>query len=47
MFDADEAQGLDGSLRKAATTGLGTALAVVLAIGLLVHGVFQTIARRC
>lgn len=40
MFDADEAQGLDGSLRKAATTGLGTALAVILAIGLLVYGVF-------
>jgi hypothetical protein len=40
MFDAAQAQGLDGSLRKAVTTGLGTALAIVVAMGLLVYGVF-------
>ncbi len=40
LFDANEAQGLDGSLRKAATSGPGTVLVVVLAVGLLVYGLF-------
>jgi hypothetical protein len=39
-FDADDAQGLDGSLRKAASSGLGTGLVLVVAVGLLVYGVF-------
>jgi len=39
-FDANEAQGLDGSLRQAVTSDVGTVLAVVVAIGLLVYGLF-------
>ena len=44
LFDANEAQGLDGSLRKAATSDVGTVLAVVVAVGLLVYGVFCVIS---
>jgi hypothetical protein len=39
-FNPDEAQGLDGSLRKAATSGWGMALVVVVGGGLVVYGVF-------
>jgi hypothetical protein len=39
-FDADEAQGLDGSLRQAVTSPVGTVLAIVVAVGLLVYGLF-------
>jgi hypothetical protein len=39
-FDANEAQGLDGSLRQAVTSSVGTLLAVVVAIGLLLYGLF-------
>ncbi len=44
LFNADEAQGLDGSLRKAATSGPGTVLVVVVAVGLLVYGLFCIIS---
>lgn len=39
-FDPDDAQGLDGSLRKAASTGLGTLLVIAVGAGLLVYGAF-------
>jgi len=39
-FDANAAQGLDGSLRQAVRSDLGTVLAVVVAIGLMVYGLF-------
>jgi hypothetical protein len=39
-FDPDDAQGLDGSLRKVAESGLGTALVLVVAAGLFTYGVF-------
>lgn len=39
-FNPDEAQGLDGSLRKAASSGIGTWLVVVVGVGLFVYGVF-------
>jgi len=44
LFNADEAQGLDGSLRKAATSDAGTVLVVVVAVGLLVYGLFCIIS---
>ncbi len=44
LFNADEAQGLDGSLRKAASSGPGTVLVVVVAVGLLVYGLFCIIS---
>lgn len=43
-FDPDDAQGLDGSLRKATESGLGTALVVVVGCGLLVYGVFCAVS---
>ena len=39
-FDASAAQGLDGSLREAVTSDVGTVLAAVVAIGLFVYGLF-------
>lgn len=39
-FDADDAQGLDGSLRKASETSLGTALVFAVAVGLIAYGLF-------
>lgn len=39
-FDPNDAQGLDGSLRKAAGSGVGTVLVLAVAVGLLVYGVF-------
>lgn len=39
-FDPDDAQGLDGSLRKAAASGPGTWLVIAVGVGLLVYGVF-------
>jgi hypothetical protein len=39
-FDADDAQGLDGSLRTVAGTTLGTILIGVVAVGLIVYGAF-------
>jgi hypothetical protein len=39
-FDPDDANGLDGSLREAAGSTLGTVLVFVVAIGLLVYGAF-------
>jgi hypothetical protein len=44
LFDSDEAQGLDGSLRHAATSGVGTALVLVVAVGLVVYGAFCVIS---
>lgn len=39
-FNADEAKGLDGSLRQAAGSTIGTILVLILAVGLIVYGVF-------
>ncbi len=39
-FDASEAEGLDGSLRKAASSTIGLILVVVVGAGLLVFGAF-------
>lgn len=39
-FDPNDAQGLDGSLRKATESGAGTVLVLVVGAGLLVYGVF-------
>ena len=39
-FDASEAEGLDGSLRRAASSTIGLVLVVVVGAGLLVFGAF-------
>jgi hypothetical protein len=39
-FDPDEAHGIDGALRDATSSTLGAVLALVVALGLLVYGVF-------
>lgn len=39
-FDPNDAQGLDGSLRKATESSAGTILVLVVGAGLLVYGVF-------
>lgn len=39
-FDPEDAQGLDGSLRKAAGSGVGTALVIAVGLGLLAYGIF-------
>lgn len=39
-FDPDDAQGLDGSLRNAASSDVGTFLVIAVGTGLLVYGVF-------
>jgi Domain of Unknown Function (DUF1206) len=43
-FNAEEAQGLDGSLRHATQSGIGTALVLVVAFGLFVYGLFCLIS---
>lgn len=40
LFDADEAQGLDGSLRQAAGSPLGLGLVAAVGLGLFAYGVF-------
>jgi hypothetical protein len=42
--DADEATGLDGALRRALDTTLGTVLVVVVGVGLIVYGVYCVIS---
>lgn len=39
-FDSSDAQGLDGSLRKAASSSIGLVLVIAVGAGLLVFGVF-------
>jgi hypothetical protein len=43
-FDPDEAHGIDGALRDATSSTLGAVLALVVAIGLLVYGVFCVVS---
>ncbi len=43
-FDPNDAQGLDGSLRKATSSGAGTALVMAVGVGLLVYGVFCVVS---
>lgn len=45
-FDPKEAQGLDGSLRKIATTLLGPWLLVAVALGLVIFGVYSCCEAR-
>jgi hypothetical protein len=45
-FDPKEAQGLDGSLRKIATTPLGPWLLVAVALGLVTFGVYSCCEAR-
>ncbi len=43
-FDPNDAQGLDGSLRKATSSGAGTVLVIAVGVGLLVYGVFCAVS---
>lgn len=43
-FDPDEASGLDDSLRRVADTTVGTALVDVVAVGLVLYGVFCVVS---
>jgi len=45
-FDADEARGFDRSLRQVAGTGLGSALVLASAVGLIAYGVFCFVSYR-
>jgi hypothetical protein len=45
-FDSKEAQGLDGSLRKIASTPLGPWLLVAVALGLVTFGVYSCFEAR-
>ena len=45
-FDPDQAQGLDGSLRKIATTPLGPWLLVAVALGFVIFGVYSCCEAR-
>lgn len=40
----EEAQGLDGTLRETASSGIGAVLVVVVAVGLVLHGVYCVLA---
>lgn len=40
QFSPDEAQGIDGALRDATSTGWGSALVAVVAVGLVVYGAY-------
>ena len=42
--DADGASGLDGALRQASSSTIGTALVFVIAVGLIVYGVYCVIS---
>jgi hypothetical protein len=44
QFNPDDAQGLDGSLRKVATTDFGMLLVLAVAVGLFVYGAFCLIS---
>lgn len=41
---AEEAQGLDGTLRETASSGIGTVLVLVVAVGLVLHGLYCVLA---
>ncbi|WP_318782512.1 DUF1206 domain-containing protein [Nonomuraea africana] len=45
-FDSKEAQGLDGTLRKIATTPFGPWLLVAVALGLVIFGVYSFFEAR-
>ena len=45
-YDANEAVGLDGALRRVADAGWGRALLVAIAVGLLAYGVFCWLEAR-
>ena len=44
QFSPDEAEGLDGALRRLAETTWGTAAVVAMGIGLLIYGAFCVIS---
>jgi hypothetical protein len=43
-FSPDEAEGLDGSLRRVADSGWGTVMVAAIGLGLLIYGVFCVIS---
>jgi hypothetical protein len=43
-FDPEDAQGLDGSLRQATASTIGTTLVIAVGVGLLVYGVFCVVS---
>jgi hypothetical protein len=43
-FDPEDAQGLDGSLRQAIASTVGTILVIAVGVGLLVYGVFCVVS---
>jgi hypothetical protein len=43
-FDPEDAQGLDGSLRQASASTVGTILVIAVGVGLLVYGVFCVVS---
>jgi hypothetical protein len=43
-FDPEDAQGLDGSLRQATASTVGTILVIAVGVGLLVYGVFCVVS---
>ena len=45
-FDPQDAQGLDGSLRKTAATPLGPWLLVAIALGLVIFGLYSWCEAR-
>jgi hypothetical protein len=45
-FDPDDARGFDQSLRQVAGTGLGSAVVLACAVGLLAYGVFCLVSYR-
>jgi hypothetical protein len=45
-YDPARAQGLDGALRKLATTPLGPWLLIAVALGLVIFGVYSAGRRR-
>lgn len=46
MFESDEGDGFDRSLRNVATTGIGTVFVVACAVGLIAYGAFCFLSYR-
>jgi hypothetical protein len=44
VFDPDEAQGLDGALRRVVDSGWGTVLVILTGLGLIVYGLYCVIS---
>lgn len=46
VFEPDEAEGLDGALRRVAGSGWGTALVVLTGLGLIVYGAYCVLSAQ-